>query len=268
MKRIIQKWLFAMAILTLAVAMGKGITASAATVASGNCGDNGDNVTWTLDDTGLLTISGTGDMDYWVHPATLPWYSKLQNIKKVQFGEDVTSVGAYAFYGCTNLTQVSLPAGLTRVEGYAFAFCSNLMEVNLPDTVDRIRDFTFYGCSALSFVTIPESTQVIGKYAYAGCSSLTNVAVPDSVIKIEDYGFAWCSSLTDITLSKTIPEIGNNVFFGCNDDLLISYSEDSGTASPSELSAVTGADTTNAGKQNYSVFRFFYILFSVYLRRR
>ena len=35
---------------------------------SGECGEN---VTWTLDDTGTLTISGTGEMDrgpYWVNP--------------------------------------------------------------------------------------------------------------------------------------------------------------------------------------------------------
>lgn len=71
-------------------------------VASGTCGDS---LSFVLDSDGLLTISGTGamaDYDY----NTYPWYEYSSQIKRAEIGDGVTSVGAYAFYNCTELTEV------------------------------------------------------------------------------------------------------------------------------------------------------------------
>ena len=76
---------------------------------SGECGDN---LTWSLDtDTGVLTISGTGDMYYWDYGSYAPWYSNRSSIKTVVIGDSVTSIGDYAFRGCTGLTSITVKEG-------------------------------------------------------------------------------------------------------------------------------------------------------------
>lgn len=77
-------------------------------VASGNCGAEGDgsNLTWTLDDAGTLTISGTGKMEDYGSFGLAPWHRYGSAIKSVNIDEGVTSIGKYAFYNCNSLTDV------------------------------------------------------------------------------------------------------------------------------------------------------------------
>lgn len=67
--------------------------AQAATVTSGECGTEGDNMTWALDDEGTLTISGTGTMTDWDDSFDVPWYSSRSSIKKVVIESGVTTIG-------------------------------------------------------------------------------------------------------------------------------------------------------------------------------
>ena len=103
------------------------ITANAAS--SGTCGDN---LTWTLDDSGTLTISGTGDMyDYtWSTPS--PWYSSRSSIKTVIIENGVTSIGYRAFYDCSSLTSITIPDSVTSIGDWAFEDCSNLTSITIP----------------------------------------------------------------------------------------------------------------------------------------
>ena len=85
------------------------VTARAAEVASGTCGAEGDgsNLTWTLDDAGTLTISGTGAMENFTGSSNPPWTrSKIQT---VTIGGGVTSIGDSAFISCSSLTSVTIP---------------------------------------------------------------------------------------------------------------------------------------------------------------
>ena len=94
---------------------------AADTVASGTCGDN---LTWVLDSTGTLTISGTGDManysaaQSYYSTGTAPWHdydTERTFIKSVEIGSGVTSIGDYAFCGCEGLTSVISPDGVTSI---------------------------------------------------------------------------------------------------------------------------------------------------------
>lgn len=74
-------------------------------VANGNCGANGDNVTWSLDDNVTLTISGTGAMGDYTYNS-MPWYDTRSQIQAVVIGNGVTSIGQNAFNICNGLADV------------------------------------------------------------------------------------------------------------------------------------------------------------------
>ena len=100
-------------------------------VASGTCGaegNNGDNLTWILDDEGVLTISGTGAMANWNWKGS-PWYANKDKIESVVIEDGVTSIGANAFDVCSGLTSITIPNSVTSIGAKAFRGCSGLTRV-------------------------------------------------------------------------------------------------------------------------------------------
>jgi len=140
---------------------------------SGTCGSN---LTWTLDDNGTLTISGTGDMENWGYPnpSGAPWKSK--SIKDIVIENGVTSIGNRAFYDCSSLTSITIPNSVTSIGNDAFEWCSSLTSITIPNSVTSIGNHAFDGCSSLTNITIPSSVTSIGNRAFYDCSSLTAMA--------------------------------------------------------------------------------------------
>ena len=149
---------------------------------SGTCGDN---VTWTLDQNGTLTISGAGDME------NSAFYNN-NNIKSVIIENGVTSLGDSDFMGCQELTSIIM-----------------------PDSIIRIPDNIFYGCVKLVNVIIPNSVSEIGDCAFYYCSSLTNIIIPNNVTSIGYCAFCYCGKLTDITIGSKVKQVGNSAFGNC-----------------------------------------------------
>ncbi len=175
-------------------------------VASGFCGDegNGENLSWTLDSNGLLTISGTGKMKNYDYA---PWWDNSDKIKKIVITEGVTSIGKYAFTYCTSLSSIAIPNSVTSIGNSAFVGCTSLTSVTIPNSVTSISDSAFSGCTSLTSIDIPNSVTSIGKYAFEGCSSLTSVTIPNSVTSIGYNSFSGCGQLSEIRL-----EVGPDVF--------------------------------------------------------
>ena len=181
-------------------------------LASGVCGDN---LTWTLDDAGTLTISGTGDMWDLYNCADVPWYNQCSSIKCVMFDSRVTSIGTNAFYNCGNLESVTIPAGVTSIGEFSFS-CTGLTSVTLPVGVTIIGDAAFLECRSLTSVTIPSSVTIIDGRAFLDCISLTRVTIPDSVTMINTLAFSGCSSLTRIIFEGEAPYFGQDCFSSVN----------------------------------------------------
>ena len=85
-------------------------------------------------------------------------------------GYPVTSIGAYAFSGCSSLTSVVIPEGVTSIGDSAFNGCSSLTSVVIPEGVTSIGSEAFYGCSSLTSVVIPEGVTSIGGRAFWGAA--------------------------------------------------------------------------------------------------
>ena len=136
MKRLLSWLLAALMLLTMLPTAGW-----ADDTASGTCGEN---LTWTLSDDGVLTISGTGDMtDYYSYSEFAPWHEYADRIQTVVFGDGVTNIGDSAFYECSSLTSVTIPNSVTSIGYYAFYGCSSLTSVTIPDSVTSIGSGAF-----------------------------------------------------------------------------------------------------------------------------
>ncbi|MBQ5875609.1 MAG: leucine-rich repeat domain-containing protein, partial [Alistipes sp.] len=80
-----------------------------------------------------------------------------------------------AFRDWIGLTTVSIGSGVTSIGGFAFFGCSGLTSINIPDSVTAIGQDTFHGCSGLTSIDIPDGVTSIGHYAFEDCSGLTSV---------------------------------------------------------------------------------------------
>ena len=128
----------------------------------------------------------------------------------------VTSIGPWAFYGCSGLTSVTIPNTVTSISNSAFRDCSGLTSITIPNTVTSIGTYAFYGCSGLTSITIPNAVTSIGSYAFYGCSGLTSITIPNSVKTINESAFYFCSGLTSVTIPNSVTSIGNWAFLGCS----------------------------------------------------
>ena len=128
----------------------------------------------------------------------------------------VTSIGDYAFYGCSGLTSATIGNSVTSIGYCAFAYCSGLTSVSIPNSVTSIGDGAFYGCSGLASVTIPNLVTSIGATAFADCTGLTSVTIPNSVTEIGHRAFQGCSGLTSVTIGNLVASIGWGAFNGCS----------------------------------------------------
>ena len=157
---------------------------------SGQCGKN---LTWTyVEATRTLTISGYGEM-YNYNPNFAPWCKNYQNeLETVIIEDGVTSIGHYAFDGCSGLTSIEIPNSVTSIGDHAFNGCSGLTSIEIPNSVTSIGDYAFYNCSGLTSIEIPNSVTSIGSSAFYGCSGLTSIEIPNSVTSIGNYAFRNC----------------------------------------------------------------------------
>lgn len=189
---------------------------SAEITASGNCGANGDNVTWTLDSEGVLTISGTGDMSDWTSISSVPWYKNKSDITQITMNKGITSIGNNAFYDLDNIkNMLSMPDTITRIGKYAFANCGALISASIGSGVTLIDDSAFRGCSKLNIVyTYSSNLTTIGDDAFCFCYALQNIKIPNTVTSIGDAAFQSCSYLSNITIPENITHIGKNAFYG------------------------------------------------------
>ena len=129
--------------------------------------------------------------------------------------DSVTTIGEWAFSGCTSLTNINIPDNVTSIGEHAFYECSKLTSVTIPEGVTSIGRSAFHNCSNLTSITIPESVTSIGSSAFIGCRSLTSINIPDGVTSIGSSTFQSCTSLTSITIPEGVASIGYGAFQGC-----------------------------------------------------
>ncbi len=126
-----------------------------------------------------------------------------------------SSIGEYAFYGCTGLASITIPDSVTSIGYSAFYDCKGLTSITIPNSVTSIGSYAFYGCTGLTSVTIGNSVTSIGYSAFYDCKGLTSITIPDSVTSIGYSAFYDCKGLTSITIPDSVTSIGYSAFYDC-----------------------------------------------------
>ena len=137
-------------------------------------------------------------------------------IKELVIPNSVTSIGKYAFSGCSNITSITIPNSVTSLGASAFAGCTGLTSVSIPSSINSIGNYTFASCSGLNSITIPNSVTSIGSGAFYRCKSLDSVTIPSSINSVGDSTFYGCSGLSSITIPSSVSKIGSTAFKECS----------------------------------------------------
>ena len=195
-------------------------------------GNYGSGVTWTLTKnnadsnhpTYCLTISsdgiGTGKMTDADNENDVPWHNVCTQITQVEVTAGVTSIGDYAFYGCSNLATVTLPEGITSIGKEAFRGCAGLTAIRIPSSVQAIGRYAFYKCINLASVENLENSKItkIEEYTFSAQYSyptrLTSIAFPENLSEIGEHAF-YGAGLTKIKFPEKVTSIGSDAFRNC-----------------------------------------------------
>ena len=185
----------------------------------------GDNLTWTMNDEGTLTFSGSGAMaeSY----GDIPWHR--DSVKALVLGNGITTVGESDFVVHQNLVSVTLPNSIVRIERSAFVYCSKLKTITLPGKV-----------------------KTIGTGAFAECTGLESIRLPKSVTSIEIDAFNHNSSLKDVYYEGTQADRQKIKIDKYNDDLeKATWHYSQGSAETKDTSVTVGGgkyELTGNGK--------------------
>lgn len=117
--------------------------------------------------------------------------TQITSFEELHFFTGLTSIGTEAFYGCTNLSTVTMPNSITSIGNLAF-----------------------WSCRKITTILIPNNVTSIGKNAFTRCIGLTSVTIPDGLLSIEEGAFISCDNLISFNIPNSVSSIGNGAFSG------------------------------------------------------
>ena len=225
------------ALLALAMLFALMPTAAFAEEGNNKCGEN---LTWTLDSDGTLTISGSGAMADYDNADKQPWAGQRSNIKHLVVENGVTSIGNYAFRYCINLGSVDLSgaSSLSTIGDNAFHYCINLGSVDLSgaSSLTTIGNYAFSSCTALESVDLSKASSLTTiKTSFSYCTKLKSVKLNEGLKEIGGSAFNTCTSLKSIHIPSTVTAIGGYCFQNCTNLSEVTF------AAGSQLTAIEGA---------------------------
>ncbi|MBQ7011638.1 MAG: leucine-rich repeat protein, partial [Clostridia bacterium] len=194
-------------------------------ISYGRCGEN---LEWVLYADNELVISGTGEMYDKEESYYHTWYSYgyKDSILKITIESGATTIGDYAFFGCSRVKSISIPDTVTSIGDHAFEGCKALTSVDIHKDVTAIGTASFKDCTALISVNVAEDNENysdVNGVLYCGTELVcypaakkgAEFAVPDDIVSIGGYAFYGCGTLERVTLPKTVQTVAAGNFAQC-----------------------------------------------------
>ena len=205
---------------------------------------------WSLARSGVLTISGSGELPELANDGTsVPWKKHSDIIIEVVIKSGVTGVGSGAFTGCTALKKVSISDTVKKLDLNAFSGCTALEAFavedgneayasadgvlfnagktrliscpvgktgayTVPETVTEIEKSAF-AASGVESVSMSDAVNAVGEGAFSNCSKLKSVVLPKGLKELKKSLFSGCSALEAISIPDSVKTLGEGVFSGC-----------------------------------------------------
>lgn len=195
-------------------------------IASGICGDN---LTWEIDESGMLTISGSGELYDYELTENVPWNEYVYDITGVVLNINTTSLclsdNNCAFGMLEDIEEIKIPEGVKEIPESKYLFPYDLKKLTLPSTyigdlTDNylIKDMVYTAievsednpvyCSVDGTLFNKDRTKLI---QYTQSAVRPNYAIPDTVVDI-DNAFCGARYLESLTLSKSVEIINNATY--------------------------------------------------------
>lgn len=124
-------------------------------------------------------------------------------------------IGSMAFQNCVGLESFTVPSGTKTIGHHAFTNCIGLTELELPDSIQSIGPSSFQKCTGLKTLSLGTGLDEIPYKAFLGCTGLTDITFSDGLTSIGLEAFEECTGLKNITLPTTIKSIGSSAFVNC-----------------------------------------------------
>ena len=179
---------------------------------------------WSVDDNGVLTISGNTRMDnYFSEPQarTAPWG---KDVTAVVIKDGVKSIGNYAFYNCQKLKSITIPDSVTCIGDWAFEGCISLTTITLPDSITEIGYGAFYN-SGLKHLTIPDGVTEIFNFTFDRCPDLETVILPETVTRIGEMFNYDYESHTKLLIPESVVSIADECSFTNKRQSILGYED-------------------------------------------
>lgn len=205
---------------------------------------------WSLARSGVLTISGSGELPELANDGTsVPWKKHSDIIIEVVIKRGVTGVGSGAFTGCTALKKVSISDTVKKLDLNAFSGCTALEAFavedgneayasadgvlfnagktlliscpvgktgayTVPETVTEIEKSAF-AASGVESVSMSDAVNAVGEGAFSNCSKLKSAVLPKGLKELKKSLFSGCTALEAISIPDSVKTLGEGVFSGC-----------------------------------------------------
>lgn len=207
-------------------------------------------LSWSLARSGVLTISGSGELPELSNDGTsVPWKKHSDIIIEVVIKSGVTGVGSGAFTGCTALKKVSISDTVKKLDLNAFSGCTALEAFavedgneayasadgvlfnagktlliscpvgktgayTVPETVTEIEKSAF-AASGVESVSMSDAVNAVGEGAFSNCSKLKSAVLPKGLKELKKSLFSGCTELEAISIPDSVKTLGEGVFSGC-----------------------------------------------------
>ena len=155
-----------------------------------NAGKCGDEAVWTLNDDGVLRITGTSAVYSYSVTNKEPWYNQRNEIKTFIAEE-----------------------GIRKLHGISFEGYENLETAEMADTVLSVPK-SFRDCTALKNIKLTRYARIIPSMCFRNCTSLESIFIPKNIIEIENSAFLNCTNLRNIDFETGYLSLQSNAFYG------------------------------------------------------